>query len=167
MALIIENGTIVPNADSWVTAADYAAYVSSFGFDAGTLAEQESALRQAALYIGSFEPRLKGARISREQSLCFPRSGVVIDGFTWNDDEISRNVKLCQMQYAIDIQVFGIDPYNPPASASTGIKRERVEGAVEVEYAVTESQRLSRNSTSRALLSSLLVNNGLVVLGRA
>jgi hypothetical protein len=67
------------------------------------------------------------------------------------------------MQLAIDINA-GIDLYNLPSSPSTPVKRERVEGAVEVEYAVNNSMKLSRNSTSRALLSTLLKDGGLSVV---
>jgi hypothetical protein len=168
MSLIIETGAIVPNADSWVSEADYVAYAASLGYTVTGTDAQRQALRKAAIYIGSFEGRLKGSLVSREQNLCFPRSDVTIDGFEWASNEIPRQVKLAQMQFAIDIQVFGIDPYNPPQSDSVAVKREKVDGAVEVEYAVTDSVKLSRYSSSRALLNSLLVNSGLtLVLERA
>jgi hypothetical protein len=167
-ALIVETGAIVPNADSFVSEADYQAYAASLGAQIDGIESQRQALRKAAIFIGSFEGRLKGTLVQRDQPLSFPRDGVVIDGFEWADNEIPRNVKLCQMQVALDIQA-GIDPYNPPQSESVAVKRERVEGAVEVEYAVSDAMKLSRNSTSRALLNSLLRNSGLfgVVLERA
>lgn len=170
MALIIEDGSIVPNANSWVNTDDYAAYAAGLGYDVGTEAEQEIALRQAAIFIGSFEGRLKGALVERDQPLCFPREGLVLDGFAWADNEIPRQVKLCQMAVAIDSQVFGIDPYNPPLSdAAAPVRRVRIEGAVEREFAVKDVQKTSRYSSTLALLSGLLVNNGLysVTLERA
>jgi hypothetical protein len=95
--------------------------------------------------------------------MAYPRTDLVIEGWDWADNEIPRQVKLCQMQFALDINA-GVDPYNPPSSDSNGIKRESVEGAVEVEYAIKDAVKLSRNSTSRALLSSLLMNSGLTVV---
>lgn len=159
--LIIETGAIVTGADSWVTQADYVAYARNLGLNVDGTEAQKQALRQAAIFIGTHEGKLKGELISRNQPLCFPRSDLVIDGWEWNDDEIPRQVKLCQMQLAIEIQ-SGIDLYNRPASESNAVKREKIEGAVEIEYAVTDAQKLSKNSTSRALLASLLRNSGLM-----
>lgn len=161
MELIVEDGSIVPNADSWVSEDDYTAYAAGLGYTLDDIEAVRTALRQSAIFIGTYEGRLKGTLVERDQPLCFPRDDLEIDGFAWADDEIPRQVRLCQMQYAIDIQVFGIDPYNPPASNSNAVKREKVEGAVEVEYAVSNAMKLSRNSTSRALLSTLLKNGGL------
>jgi hypothetical protein len=162
-ALIIETGAIVSGADSFVTQADFATYAANFGLTVGTVEEQKQALRAAAVFIGTYETRLKGTKIERDQPLPFPRKDLTIEGFTWSDDEIPRQVILCQMQLAIDLR-SGIDIYNPPQSASVPVKREKVDGAVEVEYAVNSAQKLSQNSTSRALLHSLLKDSGLSVI---
>lgn len=162
-ALIIENGSIVTGADSFVTQADFATYAASIGAAVGTVEEQKLALRSAAIFIGTYEGRLKGELVERDQPLAFPRKDLTIQGFSWSDDEIPRQVILCQMQLAIDIRA-GIDIYNPPQSASVPVKREKVDGAVEVEYAVNNAQKLSQNSTSRALLNSLLRDGGLSVI---
>jgi len=63
------------------------------------------------------------------------------------------------MSLALDIN-SGEDLYNLSASASVAVKRERVEGAVEVEYAVTDSARIARNSRSSSLLAALMKNGG-------
>jgi hypothetical protein len=162
-ALIVETGAIVANADSFVTQADFATYAASLGVVLGTVEAQKLALRNAAIYISTFEPRLKGDKVERGQPLSYPRQNLILENFDWSDDEIPRQVQLCQMQLAIDINA-GIDLYNLPSSPSTPVKRERVEGAVEVEYAVNNSMKLSRNSTSRALLSTLLKDGGLSVV---
>jgi hypothetical protein len=166
-ALIVENGTIVPNADSFVSQAEYAAYAALISANIDGAESQKVALRKAAIYIGTFEGRLKGQLVSRNQPLAYPRQNLVLEGFEWADNEIPRQVKLCQMQLAIDIQA-GIDIYNPPQSDSVAVKKERVEGAVSVEYAVKDAQKLSRNSTSTALMASLLEYSGLrIVLERS
>lgn len=167
MALIVETGAIVANADSYVSRADFISYAAGRGITIPNTDATDAQLVKAAEYIGSYEGRLRGLLVSREQPMAYPRSDLVIEGWDWADNEIPRQVKLCQMQFALDINA-GVDPYNPPSSDSTGIKRERVEGAVEVEYAIKEAVKLSRNSTSRALLSSLLMNSGLsLVLERS
>lgn len=162
MALIVETGAIVTGADSYVSRADFITYAAGRGIVVPDTDATDANLVKAAEYIGSFEGRLRGVLVSREQPMAYPRDDLIIEGWDWADNEIPRQVKLCQMQFALDIQA-GIDPYNPPASDSNGIKREKVEGAVEVEYAVTDAMKLSRNSRSRALLASLLVNSGLTI----
>lgn len=160
MALIVEDGSVVDNADSYVSRSDYIAYAATQGV---TITDDETAdvqLRKAAEFIASYDSRLKGDKVQRDQSMAFPRSGLVIENFSWDSDEIPRQVILCQQQLALDVNA-GIDLWNRPQSESTGIKRERVEGVVEVEYAVKEAGKLSSQSTGMALLNSLLRQNGL------
>jgi hypothetical protein len=165
MTIIIEDGTIVEGANSYVTAVEFIAYADDLGIE--IIGDVNPVLIESAQYIASFEGRLKGSLVSREQYLSYPRSDLVLEGFEWNDDEIPRQVKLCQMALALDL-AEGIDLYNPPQSESVGIKSERVEGAVAVEYAVKESSKLSRNSTATALMASLLEYSGLrIVLERS
>lgn len=165
MALVIEDGTIVANSDSYATRAEYIAHALSLGV---TIADDDAAdvqLRKAAEFIDSHEANLKGYRVERDQSMAFPRHDVVIDDWYWSSTEIPRQVLLCQMALALDINA-GVDLYNKPVNPNTTVKRERVEGAVEVEYAVGEmtGQKLSRSSRSDALLNSLLNRSGLVGL---
>jgi len=165
--LIVEDGTIVTDADSFVTRADYVSYAEDLGFIVGSQKEQREALRKAAIFIGTFEGRLKGSLVERDQPLAYPRKDLVLEGFEYADNEIPRIVILAQMQLAIDLQA-GIDIYNPPQSESVAVKREKVDGAVEVEYAVKESAKLSRRSTSTALVAALLEYSGLrIVLERS
>lgn len=167
MSLIIETGAIVTNSNSFVSRADFIAYAALKGVTIADAAATDALLVNAGIYINAQESRLKGARVSRAQSMAWPRSGVVIDGFEWSDTEIPRTLILAQMELSLDLSA-GIDLYNPPQSASTAVKRQRVEGAVEVEYAVADSMKLSRNSTSRALLNSLFKYAGMtIVLERA
>jgi hypothetical protein len=167
MALVIENGSIVAGANSFVTRAEYIAYALTLGVVVPNTDVTDVQLVKAGQYIASFEGRLKGQLVDRDQAMPYPRSGLVLEGFEWADDEIPRQVKLCQMQLAMDIQA-GIDLYNPPQSESTGIKSERVEGAVTVVYATKEAAKLGRQSTATALMASLLEYSGLrIVLERS
>lgn len=160
--IVVETGAKVPGANSYVSLADYVAYADSMGIDLSTDPDPQTQLIQAAQFIDSHEARMKGDRVDRDQPMAFPRVDMVIDGWYWNYDEIPRTVTLAQMAVALDINA-GIDPYNPPQSAGTAIKRERVEGAVEVEYATSDAQKLSRRSRANALINSFLRNSGLSV----
>lgn len=163
MPLIIETGSIVPNADSYVTRADYISYASKIGVVIADDDTTDEKLRKSAQFIDSHEPNLKGMRVQRDQSMAFPRDGVYIDNWLWESDEIPRQVILAQMNIALDMEA-GIDPYNPPVNPNLGKKSIRVDGAIAVEYMVGNavSQKLGRTSTATALMSSLLRNSGLM-----
>jgi hypothetical protein len=161
MALVIEDGSIVAGADSFVTRADYIAYAAGLGITVENTEAADVQLRTAVQFMASRESRLKGVRVSRDQPLPYPRSDLVLDGFEWSSTEIPRQVLLCQMALALDLNA-GIDIYNPPQSGATGIKSERVEGAVTVVYATADVVPLSRRSQSQALMSSLMRDGGLL-----
>jgi hypothetical protein len=162
MALIVETGLVVANSNTYVSRADYITYAASLGVTIPNTDAADVQLIKAALFIGQHEANLKGFKVLRDQSMAFPRTGVVIDGWAWNYTEIPRNVILCQMQVALDINA-GFDPWNPASNPNMIKKRSRVEGAVDVEYAVGDrtGQKLSRTSTADALLASLLNRSGL------
>jgi len=121
--------------------------------DTTTDAKAVSAMR----FIDSAEATLIGKRVSRDQSLSFPRSGVVVDGWEWSSNEIPRNALLLQLSLMLDL-AQGVDIYNPePAKAK---KREKVD-SIEVEYFGPSDQKLGRQSQTLALLSSLQNKRGL------
>lgn len=80
MTLIVEDGTGLVNADSYISVADATTYHANF---ANTLwptlpeATQEAYLRQATQYmVGVYRLRWLGKRVSVTQSLDWPRIGV-------------------------------------------------------------------------------------------
>lgn len=161
MALIVENGSIVTGANTYVSRADYITFAASVGVTIANTDAADVQLIKAAQFIDQHEANLKGDRVERDQPMAFPRAGVIIDGWDWSHTEIPRNVILCQMQLALDINA-GFDPWNPSVNPSLAIKREKI-AVIETEYAVGEStgQKLSRTSTADALLNSLLNRSGL------
>lgn len=164
MPLIIETGSIVPNADSYVTRAEYITYAASRGVTVADTEATDVTLRKAAQFIDSHEANLKGVRVSRDQSMAFPRIiSEAIEGCYWSSTEIPRQVILAQLNIALDMEA-GIDPYNPPVNPNRATIAERVEGAVSVQYANSGGvQKLGRSSAATALMSSLLKRNGLSI----
>ena len=161
MALTVETGSQVTDSDSYVSRADYIAYAATIGTTIADAAAADVQLVKAAEYIDRHEDNLKGYLVTRDQSMAFPRYDLYIDGWTWLSTEIPRQVILCQMIFALDINA-GIDLYNRPQNPNLITKKEKVD-VIEVEYAVSEStgQKLSKTSTGDALLNSLLNNSGL------
>jgi hypothetical protein len=131
MALIIEDGTGKPDADSYSTVAELVSYAARYGL---TIPDgepaQESLLRRAALAMDGM--KWKGCRAHSDQALAWPRSGVSIDGENKPSDYIPARIQYGQMALAGEIHIDDIDPIDQRKGA---VVRERVEGAVDVEYA--------------------------------
>lgn len=159
--LVVEDGSIVSGANTYATIAEYISYAADRGVTVTDTDTFKIQLIKAADYIGTKETQLKGDTVEKTQPLAFPRNNITdIDGWSYNNDEIPYRVKETQMSLALDIQA-GEDLYNKSQSGAQGIKREKVDGAVEVEYAISDSMRIPYSSRSNALLASLLKFNGL------
>lgn len=160
MAIVKETGSIVANANSWVTRQEFIDYAAARGV---TIADDESAdamLIKAGDYINGLEPRLKGTRVDRDQTMAFPREDFEIEGWNWSKTEIPRQVLNAQLSLALEIN-SGEDPYNP-SSAALPVVRKRVEGAVEVEYANPNTPlKVNKTQGSQVHINLLLKNSGL------
>lgn len=98
MALIVETGTGVSGADSYISLADANTYVSNHGtsaaWSAAPEASKEQALRLATQYIDlKYGDRFKGCKTwnsqAKRQSLQWPRRGAIDnDGYEYSDDEL-------------------------------------------------------------------------------
>ena len=70
MALVIEDGSIVPNAQSFVQAAELVTYATLRNLAFPALeADQEALLIKASDYLLSREAEFKGQRVSSAQAL--------------------------------------------------------------------------------------------------
>jgi hypothetical protein len=102
MALIIEDGTGVAGADSYVTVAECEAFaVKYYGASlAGSTANKEAALRRAALFMDSLP--WKGHRtFGRNQGLAWPRKDVTDgEGQEISEGEIPEEIKDAQHIFA-------------------------------------------------------------------
>jgi hypothetical protein len=102
MAIVVEDGSIVAGANSYITSAQYAAILDDFGlFDSTGCAE--SNLKSAAQYLETFRTRYHGQKVSGDQRLQWPRRGVWIDGFYLLQTIIPEQLKIAQalMAYAL------------------------------------------------------------------
>jgi hypothetical protein len=160
MALIVETGAIVANANTYVTESELDAYADNLGVTIS--GDAELLLINAAVFINSKELLLNGQRVKREQIVAYPRANLLIEGFVWQNDEIPFLVKTLQMALALELDA-GIDLYNPGDSEAKSIKRVKVEGAVEVEYAVNEDTNpglYQRRSVVDAIFKALTGSGG-------
>lgn len=129
MALIIETGSIVAGADSFATVAEFATYAANYGRTVtDDTTEVEALLRRAALQMDYIQ--WKGCGVTRDQSLSWPRYGVLVNRWELPSTEIPAKVKLGQMALAADIYA---DDSAPAELKSGPIIREKV-GPLETEY---------------------------------
>ncbi len=159
--MIIEDGTQVTNSNSYSTRAEYIAYALSIGIAIADTDAADNELVKAAEYIGSFEQNLKGTIVARDQSMAYPRTDLEINGWHWSSTEIPKQVKDCQMMYALDIN-GGEDLFNRSVNPQTAIKKEKVD-IVEVEYQHNGNiaQTLNKTSKGDSLIDILLRSNSM------
>lgn len=149
MALTVETGAIVSGADSYVSRSDFLDYAARLGTDVADTEDTDNLLRKAFNYINDLEPRLIGIKKTRDQAGAFPRVDCWIEGWHWNSSEIPQQVIALQHELALDLNA-GIDIYNRTQSGSVAVRRERIEGVVEREYAVQLGA--ARLKVSRAVM---------------
>lgn len=124
--IVVEDGTVVSGANSYITAAELDTYASDRGKTiSGT---QADLLIQAMDYLEA-QP-FKGIKYSRDQAVQWPRVDVVVDNYYIDSDEIPQLLKDAQAEIAIAID----EGYSPFARIDRTTKREQVD-VIEVEYA--------------------------------
>ena len=132
MALVVEDGSVTPGADSYVSLANARALAASYGLALpADNTEAEVALRNGAVYVGLQEPFMCGRRVSAAQSLAYPRQGVSLYGFSLASDVIPPQIVHAQVVAAVE---YGLGTDVRASSDGRVTETERVEGAVTVSY---------------------------------
>lgn len=125
MTIIVEDGTIVANSNSYASEAQLTSFALARGIT--LVLTEEQLLIQAMDYTES--QKFQGGKATQDQSLQWPRTGVSIDGFAIGTREIPKELITAQLTTAI-----AIDQGNSPEAVLTaGIKKEKVD-VIETEY---------------------------------
>lgn len=136
MALIIEDGSIVANANSYVTLAEARAFALARGVTLSAVdATLEPFVIKAMDFLESMRNEYQGTKVSKDQRLQWPRTGVVCDGFDVEDTEIPLVLKDAQCQLIMD-GTAGSDLL--PNSDGREVIREKID-VLETEYAPSSS----------------------------
>lgn len=134
MALIIEDGSIVAGANSYVSVAEIRAYSEQRGID---LPAEDSSVEIMAVnafdYVESFQSQFPGYPTSDVQRTAWPRTGVVINCRTLPSNEIPWQLKEAQCQATGE--AFSADLMPNPGQV---VKREKID-VLETEYADSAS----------------------------
>jgi len=161
MALIIEDGSQVTGADSYVTLTEARAHATARSITLSAVdATLEGQIRTAMDYFESYGDKFKGQKVDRDQALQWPRTGVVIESWTWDYTEIPRQVKNALLALILEVHA-GEDLFNPSIATMPTI-RKKVDGAVEVEYANPgQALKVGKEQPSQVHIRLLLKNSGL------
>lgn len=132
MALIVEDGSIVADAETYVDVAGLKAYAAKRGITVpADDAACEVLLVKAMDYLATYDARWKGCRVSAAQALAWPRRGVRIDGYPYPANAIPAQLKAGQCVLAVAAASLDLMPTVDPAAS--GVKRDKV-GPLETEF---------------------------------
>lgn len=160
MALTIEDGTNVTGANSYITVAEARAYAALYGVTfSATDADVEVLAHKAIRYIESKRGRFQGCKTYETQALQFPRTNVILDGYAVDSDEIPDELK--QAQYELMAEINAGEELDATISAGQGnVIKERIEGALEVQYDTGSSSKTPTFTRADALLKPLYKAGG-------
>lgn len=133
MALIIEDGTQVVGANSYVTTTEIKAFATARGIvDFPTADADVEILSTLAMdYLEAKRSEYRGTKTSASQSLQYPREGSTVDGVLIANNIIPVELKNAQMQLTIEAHEFGD---LAPSSDGYAVAVEKVD-VIEVQYA--------------------------------
>ena len=157
MPLIIEDGSIVAGANSFVTVEQFVAYAKARNISIPVISsEREALLIRAVDYLFSKEQELKGSRVSPDQELMYPRKGVCANGFIVASDAIPSNLKNAQMELGMQAHTSDL----LISGTNQNLESFNVDGVYSESYHSGGSWEQVRTERADAYLNPLLNNNG-------
>ena len=157
MALIIENGSIVDNANSFVTAAEMVAYAALRGVTiTADTTTQEQQIILAMDYLVSREQSMKGTRVSDLQELPYPRFNVRYNGYYITGSEIPKELKNAQIELAIQLGSTEL----LLSEKTDNVQSISLDGVISKSFFSGGSYSTIRTDKADAYLDVLMNNNG-------
>ena len=161
--IIVEDGSIVANANSYVTTAKFTQYCADRKITISGTYGDESELLILAMDYFEQQP-FRGIKFIETQPLQFPRSDLFIDGYLSNSSQIPELVKDAQITIAISIMV-GNDPLS---TVDRAVKKEKVD-VLEIEYmdnaSISTVIRSIGNAMRKLVTSGSMGNNIATIRG--
>ena len=155
--LIIEDGSIVADANSFATDDEFKTYANLRNFDVpATQPDREALLSLAMDYLFSKESQMQGVRVSQDQELPYPRSGVCANNFRVPSDSIPKSLKKAQMELALQANDSGL----LITGEVENLASFNVDGVYSESYFSGGNWTQVRTERADAYLSPLLSNNG-------
>lgn len=144
MALVIEDGSVVANANSYITVAEFKAWADARGISYGT----DQAVEQAILRAMDWFERqyFIGNKANENQPLQWPRTEALIDGYYADATEIPKEVNTALYE-ATKVELEGNSELNNEDRRTI---REQV-GDISVEYAANSLNRVTTPALTFAM----------------
>lgn len=169
--LIVEDGSIVTDANSYIDTAYLDSYASDRNLTIPTVeVDKETAILLAMDYIESFRMRFTGSKATELQSLQWPRKYAWVDCYEFADDEIPNELKKAVAQLVVEQQTHPLYPV-PLTSSFQGAVTETSIGPLTKKYSSSHSAVVSSRTpiafaTVLALLNPLFNNSGQLTVKR-
>jgi hypothetical protein len=159
MSIIVEDGSVVDGANSYIDVAFADNYFNLRGITEWsdlTGEEKSQALIKSADFIEAvYAQNFKGDKLDPTKFLSFPRANLYINDYLVPEDEIPSNLKNAQCEMAL--RAGRSEPLI--ADQDKNVIRERIEGAIDISYD-RHSDPATKYSYVSKLLSVLLVSGG-------
>ena len=145
MAIIVENGSVVAGANSYITLDEYRTWANARGF---TSQDSDTILERYVLRAMDFLERQNfiGNKANENQPLQWPRTEALIDGYYADATEIPPDVKR-SLYEATKSEIDGISEL---ANLERRTIREKI-GDIEVQYDSSSESRTISPALSLAL----------------
>lgn len=157
MAIVTEDGTGLATAESYISVADADTRHAALGnttWAALTDAAKEILLRKATEYmVQTYRGRIKGSRRLATQALDMPRTGMTIDGYAADYDEVPAPWENACADLALKANSATL-----LADQTQGVVKEKL-GPIETEYDVN-SRRDKQYAAIDRMLSPYLKGSG-------
>ena len=144
MAIVVEDGTVVAAANSYVTIDEFQAWADARGISYGTDFTISQQLFRATDYFESLS--FKGVKHTEDQPLQFPRDDLYIDGYAVDSDEIPKEVKVAIYEL-IKIEIDGDSKLSPSEREVTS---EQID-SITITYKDNAGMKRSTPALDRAL----------------
>ena len=157
MALVIEDGSGVAGANSYIDVATARAFASARGLSLPVAdADVEVLLIKAMDFIESFRAEFQGLKTLAENPLQWPRTGATLDGYGLTDDTIPTILASAQAQLAADGNLQDL----MPTGSGREVVMEKVD-VVAVQYADSGNANPQPVFTKAEALLKPLLKSGL------
>lgn len=141
MAIIVEDGSIVTNANSFIDIDYLEAYAEARGFLLPTTdAIKEQYLLIAMDYLTQYRSQFKGSKVEEDQPLLWPRKEVYIDNVLFSQTSIPQELKLAQAHLVVEQQKRVPLFPKPVTSTTEGLVIEKTVGPLTKKFAGNASQ---------------------------
>lgn len=169
MAIIVEDGTIVSNANSYITVSGVDDYCSKMGYTAWattTSGNKEIALLKGMRYIDGL--KWKGIRYTQNQYTAWPRDEV----YDVDDRLVPYNtipIKVIESVCEACVLAIPTSDYNLEANISKEDYKvsESVSSVVSSSYIITNNTIRTRSTIIESKLRGLIKNKILITIDRA